>query len=170
MSSVTEPLREEHRDLLPRIEAIRSAGDAIGLASPEEERRLVDETYEFLTHHLLPHAYAEEVALYPAVARLMGTERATATMSRDHLEVERLVRELGDLRRRMAEGVAPASLQSDLRRVLYGLHTLIKVHFAKEEGVYLPILDEGMPPEDARSVFEAMDRAAKEAKARASAS
>lgn len=32
----------------------------------------------------------EEDALYPVVARLMGAPAATATMTRDHVEVERL--------------------------------------------------------------------------------
>jgi len=47
---------------------------------------------------------------------------------------------------------------------LYGLYTLVKVHFAKEEEVYLPILDARLGPEAAREMFEAMEAAAHEAK------
>jgi iron-sulfur cluster repair protein YtfE (RIC family) len=48
--------------------------------------------------------------------------------------------------------------------VLYGLSAVIRVHFAKEEEIYLPILDAGLTPEEAHRMFEAMERAAQEAK------
>ena len=51
-----------------------------------------------------------------------------------------------------------------LQRVLYGVYGLVKVHFAKEEEVYLPILDQRLTPESAQKMFEAMEVAAHEAK------
>jgi len=51
--------------------------------------------------------------------------------------------------------------------VLYGLYTLVKVHFAKEEEVYLPLLDANLTPDEAIEMFEAMEKAAGEAKATA---
>ena len=48
----------------------------------------------FSAHHLIPHAQAEDQALYPVVARVMGVPEATATMRRDHVEVGRLTEEL----------------------------------------------------------------------------
>ncbi len=51
-----------------------------------------------------------------------------------------------------------------LRRVLYGLYTLVKLHFAKEEEIYLPLLDAHLTPDEARSMFEKMEEAANEAK------
>jgi hypothetical protein len=48
--------------------------------------------------------------------------------------------------------------------VLYGLYALVKVHFAKEEEVYLPILDARLSLEEAREMFEAMENAASQAK------
>ena len=53
-----------------------------------------------------------------------------------------------------------------LRRVLYGLYALIKVHFVKEEKIYLPLLDAQLTPGAANEVFEAMKGAAKKAKGR----
>jgi len=51
---------------------------------------------------------------------------------------------------------------------LYGVFGLVSVHFAKEEEVYLPILDQWLTPESAREMFEAMEAAANEAKHSAS--
>ena len=67
---------------------------------------------------------------------------------------------------RLAAQAPDAGQASSLRRVLYGLYALVKVHFAKEEELYLPLLDERLSPEEARAMFEAMERAAGEAKAR----
>ncbi|MBI2765883.1 MAG: hypothetical protein HYX53_08230 [Chloroflexi bacterium] len=51
------------------------------------------------------------------------------------------------------------------RRLLYGLYAVIKVHFAKEEEVYLALLDEALPPDEAADMFAAMEAAAATAKA-----
>jgi iron-sulfur cluster repair protein YtfE (RIC family) len=48
--------------------------------------------------------------------------------------------------------------------VLFGVYGLVKVHFAKEEEVYLPILDQRLTPEAAQEMFERMEAAAHEAK------
>jgi iron-sulfur cluster repair protein YtfE (RIC family) len=164
MANLTQPLREEHQELLPHIEAIRQAADAIGTAPLSEFRPQIDGVNDFLAHHLLPHAQAEEAALYPIVGKVMGAPEATGTMSRDHVEVGRLIDELGLIRSSLSGSALTASQIQDLRRVLYGLYTLVKVHFAKEEEVYLPILDARLTPAEARRLFEDMEHAAHEAK------
>ena len=162
-ATVTEPLREEHRDLLPHIDRFHAVADSIGEAGSEDVRRGVDAVYEFLAHHLIPHAEAEERALYPVVARVMGAPEATATMSRDHVEVMRLTERLASLRAEIEGAIDPAHARA-LRRVLYGLYALVKVHFAKEEEVYLPLLDERLLPDEAARMFADMEAAAAEAR------
>ena len=164
MVRLTQPLRDEHKELLPHIELLRTTADAIGETSIASLRQSVNEAYAFLTHHLLPHAQAEERALYPVAGRLMGAPEATATMSRDHDEVGRLTEELGSLRSYLDSASIDVSKKQALRRVLYGLYAVVKVHFAKEEEVYLPILDARLTAEEAAQMFEAMERAAQEAR------
>lgn len=85
-------------------------------------------------------------------------------MSRDHQEIERLTQELGALRSQVAgESFGEAEVQV-LRRVLYGLYALVAVHFAKEEDIYLPLLDTRLTAQEAQQMFEEMERAAQEAK------
>lgn len=159
ISGATRPIREEHRELLPHIERLRSTADDIGHVPGDVLRRKLDDAYAFLEHDLVPHAKAEDEVLYPAVARLMGATRATATMSHDHLEVLRLAGELEGLRA-FPEAEPDAQRANDLRRVLYGLYTLLRTHFAKEEEIYLPILDERLTLAEAADLFSAMERAA----------
>ena len=45
------------------------------------------------------------------------------------------------------------------------LYALIKVHFAKEEEIYAPLLEARLTGDEARELFAAMDRAAYEIKA-----
>ncbi len=164
MTTLTQPLRDEHKELLPHIELLRTVADSIGEAPIESLQRGVDEVYAFLMHHLLPHAQAEERALYPVVGRLMGAPEATATMSRDHVEVGRLTQELGSLRSKLVSVSLGESQEKALCRILYGLYALVKEHFAKEEEIYLPLLDARLTSEEARRMFEAMEAAAQEAK------
>lgn len=165
MSTVTEPLREEHRELLPHVDLLRSVAEQVGDVTVESLRKGVDGTYDFLSRHLIPHATAEDEALYPVVNRLLGAPGATVTMSRDHVEVGRLTDELGEIRERLNRGALGPEDEKALRRVLYGLYALVKVHFAKEEEIYLPLLDARLSPDDAGRMFQAMEAAAGRAKA-----
>jgi iron-sulfur cluster repair protein YtfE (RIC family) len=150
--------------LFPHIERLRTTADAVGEAPIESLRQQIDGAYDFLIHHLIPHATAEDRALYPVVGSIMGAPEATATMSRDHVEVGRLTDELAALREALIGETIDAARARALRRTLYGLYALVKVHFAKEEEVYLPMLDARLAPDEARAVFEAMERAATEAR------
>ena len=85
-------------------------------------------------------------------------------MSRDHVEVGRLSSELAALEKRLGSGPLPAPAHKELRRLLYGLHALVALHFAKEEEIYLPLLDERLSAGEARAMFAAMEQAATEAR------
>lgn len=163
MALPTQPLRDEHKELLPHIETLATLADSVGKLAPGLLRKRVDEAHGFLAHHLIAHAQAEDRALYPVVAKLMGAPEATATMSRDHVEVGRLTAELAALRSQLSGATVSDVQAKALRRILYGLYALVKVHFAKEEEIYLPLLDARLKPAAARRMFEAMEKAALEA-------
>jgi iron-sulfur cluster repair protein YtfE (RIC family) len=164
MTNITQPLRDEHKELYPHVEALRLAGDAVYESLTSSAHDKIEESYKFLTNQLLPHAQAEEKALYPMVQKAMGATQATATMSRDHVEVDRLTQELGTLRVHRTQLTITFGQARALQRVLYGLYALVKVHFAKEEEIYLPLLDAKLTAEEAHTMFEAMEAAAHEAK------
>ena len=167
MTTLTQPLRDEHKELYPHIESLKNAGLSVHGTLNQASLDLIDEAYAFLATHLLPHAHAEEAALYPVVQKVMGSPYGTATMSRDHVEVDRLTQELGALRENLTATEIGAKKANELKLLLYGLYTLVKVHFAKEEEVYLPLLDANLTADEAREMFEAMEAAAGEAKAHA---
>ena len=164
MATITQPLRDEHKELYRQVENLRLAGDVVNESLTTLAHEKIEMAYDFLTHHLIPHAHAEDKALYPMVQKILGSAQATATMTRDHVEVGRLTQELGSLRVHKTLLSIPFDQAMALRRVLYGLYALIMLHFAKEEEIYLPLLDANLTVEEARTMFEKMDTVAKEAK------
>lgn len=145
----TQPLRDEHRALLPEIGALRAAADTVGTPAGEEA---FERACRLLERHLLPHLEAEEGALYPTIDRLSGPH-ATATMWHDHDEIRRRVAELRDLRRG-----PEASAKNDLRAALYGLDAIVRLHVAKEEALHYPLLDEHLGRLEAAQLVEAVHR------------
>lgn len=164
MNILTQPLRDEHKELFPHVDRIRQVTELIGDAPIAEVRHGVEEVYDFLANHLKPHAEAEEAALYPVVQKVLGSPDATKTMSRDHVEVGHYIEELAVLKDSLVDKPLTGDQVTSLRRVLFGVYGLVKVHFAKEEEVYLPILDQRLTPESALKMFEAMEAAAHAAK------
>lgn len=164
MIHILQPLREEHRELFPHIKHMQTVADAVGIVPLNSLQQGIDEVIVFLVHQLLPHAQAEERVLYPVVDEIVGASGVTATMSQDHIAIGRLTEELKSLRQNFQEPSLQTSQQQEFRRVLYGLLTLVTVHMAKEEEVYLPLLEAHLTEASARRLFEDMERAAREAK------
>ncbi|EXU67153.1 ATPase P [Streptomyces sp. PRh5] len=130
----------EHDDLRDVLDAVRAAADRLSADSGPQALATVEETYRLLSEQLLPHEYAEEHQLYPALAPTLGGPEATATMSRAHAEIERLSRRIAThLRLAHAHGGLDAGQLDDLRSCLYGLHTILRLHFSQEEESYFSL-------------------------------
>ena len=164
MAPLPQRVRDEHRELIARNEILRTVADSIGTVSAESIREGVGQAYSFLIHQLIPHAQAEEQVLYPAVGRLLGASEATETMSRDHLEVMRLTEELEALRLHLFYSPENEADEQVLCRILYGLYAIIKLHLAKEEEIYLPILELRLPDSEVNDLVEAMEGTVSKAK------
>ena len=163
--TLDEELRLEHRQLRRRLEALRLLGDKLETATTADVAAGLDAANSFLQGELVPHAMAEEEVLYPAIAVLLGGEHTTDTMSRDHLEIARLVQELAHLGRRFAKQPM-RSLRRDIRRVLYELEAIALLHMDKEDEVYLPLLDAHIDDTAAADLIQAMHTASHRAATR----
>jgi heavy metal translocating P-type ATPase len=135
-SRIGDRFREEHREFMPWLARIRSVADRIETLDPAEAREELGRLRWFLTERLVRHEEEEEAAVYPVVSKLMGGEDPMGTMARAHLEIEHLSRVFVHLLEDLPEdGLDPEDLV-DLRRVLYGLHAILRLHFAQEEEAY----------------------------------
>ncbi|WP_413759870.1 heavy metal translocating P-type ATPase [Streptomyces sp. MMBL 11-3] len=130
----------EHDGFQDVLEAVRNAADLLCAGCGPQALAAVAEAHRLLTERLLPHEYAEEHELYPALAPALGGPEATATMSRAHTEIERLARRVATHLELVDGGGRPAPEQlDDLRASLYGLHTVLRLHFAQEEENYFSL-------------------------------
>lgn len=156
MSGSWESFLEEHARLRVQAERLREVGDMVGEVSPGRLKAEVDGVNGFLSHQLLPHVSVEERVLYPAIARAEGLRESAEIMRRDHAEMAGLARELSALREGLSGETGPEEAK-ELRRVLYGLYAILKLHMGKEEQVCLPALEEVLPPDRVRALMDGME-------------
>jgi iron-sulfur cluster repair protein YtfE (RIC family) len=151
MGTLSDAMREHHRELADRLaaqaaalEAGPAASDLVALAA-------------FLESELLPHAEGEERHLYPVVDPLVAQHgRPTATMSVDHEYIAGYVRQIGEIARalRTADAAQQSALWPRLLRVVAQLVGLFTAHLAKEERIYLPLLDRYVAPAEQQGILE----------------
>ena len=143
--ALTRRFSAEHASLRPDVARIRAVADALDPARPDESLAMTREIHRFLVEELDPHEQAEDATLYPVVARVLGGDDPTGTMSRAHVEIAHLIRRLG----RVLDDIAPEGPDEDdiieLRRLLYGLHAILQLHFAQEDEGYLSLADDEPP-------------------------
>ena len=134
-------LRAEHDAVLPVIEQIRSVADA--LSTHDGDLDPVRALLGRLEGELLPHERADEELLVPLVDRALGGSDATAAMSRTHAEIEHQVGRL----RRLLDGLDPQTVEPEdvieLRRLLYGLYAVLRLHNAQEEEGAFSLVPDG---------------------------
>jgi hypothetical protein len=128
-AELSRRLRDDHDETLPVVEEIRQTADALSSVTPD-----LGPTRELLVRldeELIPHEREDERLLVPLIARTIGEGDAMA-VSRVHGEIERKVLRL----HRLLEGVGDEALAEDvveLRRLLYGLYAVLRLHNSQEE-------------------------------------
>ncbi|MGW4060813.1 heavy metal translocating P-type ATPase [Amycolatopsis sp. NPDC004747] len=137
----------EHDELRGSLPMVRDAANLLAEtgATPAALAEL-ERVHTFLVERLLPHERAEETQLYPALATPLGSDEATATMSRAHAEIERLTRRLTHhLRLAEAGGRIDPAQVDDLLSGLYGLYSVLSLHFVQEEENYFALASDTEP-------------------------
>jgi heavy metal translocating P-type ATPase len=132
-------LREEHEDLMPKLDSIRDAADLFDTNGSSESLRLLTQVRSLLVDEILPHEAEDERVIYPQVSAVLPGDDPMALMSRTHREIFHLVdvfeRQLAEI---PEDGPDPADL-ADLRRTLYSLHAILRLHFDQEEELYFTL-------------------------------
>ena len=132
-------LKSQHDAMSAVVEQIRAVADTLTTRDPDlaPARALLHR----LETELLPHERADEELLVPLVARALDGPNATADMSRTHAEIEHLISRLRRLLDGLDEDIRPEDI-IELRRLLYGLYAILRLHNAlEEEGAFSLIPD-----------------------------
>jgi hypothetical protein len=147
---------EHHERLTHHLDAMAVVGDLVGAAPVSELRPRVDEVVAFLNELLLPHMEAAENNLYGELERMLQNRHSMTPMRREHDEIRQLVAELARLQLRLGAGPLHTSDTVALRRVIFRLYAMLKVHLAEEQ-LYLGIIEHGVSAESAEKLAAAMD-------------
>jgi heavy metal translocating P-type ATPase len=138
--AVARRFAAEHETLRPELKRMREVADALGVA-PAAAVASAQSLHRFLVEDLLPHETAEDRVLYPVVDRVLGGQEPTATMSRSHAEISRLIRRIGRVLDELdADQPDPVEIE-ELRRLLYSLYAIVELHFDQEDEGYFSLFD-----------------------------
>ncbi len=140
--SLPQAAHEHHERILAHVDRMPEMADALLTASADDVRASVVATAEFLNGTLLPHVDAAERSIYPELERMFQNRHSMRPMRNEHDEIRRLVGEYGKLSADLREGRVTLGRSLALRRVIFGLYALLKVHLA-EEDAYLRIVERG---------------------------
>ena len=152
----TEPIREHHKHLMKRLGIFEKRVMEFRKLSGVPLRRVAKGEAFFLLRELRPHAQAEERYLYPVVDNLAKAKgvKLSATMRLDHEAIEKYVADFVKKASRVTPFVVPG-----LERAAWELVGLLKVHFEKEERVYLPLVDGNLKSAEVmEKIVEPMER------------
>jgi hypothetical protein len=133
-----------HTELLPHVDALRVLADDIEQADGSVLRARLDTELRFIRQQLVPHMEMAERTLYPQLQQLLEDPRAMAPMEREHREIRRLIVAAEAIRDRIGDAIISLHDELQLRRILYRLFVLMRVHLAEEER-YLAIIDRNAP-------------------------
>ncbi|MFT3924144.1 MAG: heavy metal translocating P-type ATPase [Myxococcales bacterium] len=125
-----------HRSLSPHVADIASLATRLDTLRPQEALQQLASLRDLLERELLPHERDEQQTAYPVIRKILGHEDPTGPLIQTHQEIRRLARLFGRLVAQLPpEGPGAADLR-DVRRLLYGLHAILTLHFAQEDELY----------------------------------
>ena len=141
---------QHHEAINPHVDRLPELAAMIGRVERAEFAAAFESECRFVTGQLVPHMEATESALYDELERVMGGRHSMAPMRDEHQLLRRLIGSLCAYRAESLAGSLDAAGEIGLRRVLYRLYSVLKVHLAEEE-LYLGVLDHALtePEKDA---------------------
>jgi heavy metal translocating P-type ATPase len=123
----------EHAILRTLPDRLRALADRLDDPEAPASREELIAMRAVLEDELLAHDRREDEAVYPELARLLGGQDPLGALTRAHREIAHLVRLYGKLVRDLP-AAGPVRLQRrELRRVLYGLDAILRLHLAQED-------------------------------------
>lgn len=145
---LSDAIRAHHRSLAETLNSYASDVEA-GVADLDASNlsALFNGLTDFLSGELLPHARGEDQTLYPALDPIIREHGSpTATMRVDHEFIAEYARQIDETIRavRSASERERGRLTQQLARLVAQLQAIFAMHLAKEERVYLPLVEQAI--------------------------
>jgi hypothetical protein len=157
MATLTQVSTEHRERLMRHVDALPGLADEVGHTPwTDISPRLADQ-HSFLTSTLVPHMEVVESGVHRELDRLLSCRLAMEPMEREHIEVRRLIDQIGAYAQMEKLGDGQAI---ELNRVLLKLYSILKVHL-REESMYIPILEHNLDREQVDALVASMEHAAR---------
>lgn len=161
MTSLSQASHEHHDRLMPHVDRLAQLAEMLGESVPPGFGEACEAEHRFITGQLLPHIEAIETTLYGELDRLMQGRHSMAPMRREHAELRRLIDSMGLYHELVTLGrLGPAEVIG-LRRALYRLHAILRVHLAEEE-LYLRVLERNLSADEIDQLARGIEHAVAE--------
>ncbi len=158
MQSLRATSQAHHAKLQPHVDRLLFIAEMIGLEDCAAVHAAFEAEYGVIVGQLVPHMEAIETTLYSQLERLMGQRHSMAPMREEHAQMRRLIEVIGQYRNHVAGCSLGAVEGLALRRALYRLHAILKVHLAEEE-LYLGVLERNLTDEEKDVLARGIDHA-----------
>jgi hypothetical protein len=161
MRSLSQTSHEHHARIDPHVDRLPVLAGMIGQVPPAELATALETEHQFVVGQLVPHIEAIEATLYGELERLMEGRHSMEPMRREHGQLRRLIETLDVYVELARNGCLGDAEGMGLRRVLYRLYSLLRVHLAEEE-LYLRVLDRSLSAEEKDALARGIEHAAAE--------
>jgi len=158
MLSLPATEHEHHQRIMPHLDALPALADMVAEGATDAYRARFEDEYRFIIEQLVPHVERIEETIYPQLERLMQNRHSMVPMRHEHQQLHRLIGSLGKYRTAVEAGRLGAAEATGLRRAIYRLYAILKVHLAEEEH-YISVLERNLSSEERSALAEAMDHA-----------
>jgi len=155
-SSLPRVAHEHHERLMQTVDRMPALGDAILGAKPADLKATIAEMDTFLSGTLVPHLESAEATLYPELERMMQNRHSMTPMKREHTEIRKLAADFHTVGQEFATLAPSLSRSLALRRVVFRLYALLKIHLVEEE-MYVGVVNKGVTDEVAEMLAAALD-------------
>ncbi|TAK37033.1 MAG: hemerythrin domain-containing protein [Chloroflexota bacterium] len=148
----TESLGAEHQSVLQYLDKLEKHSQQWGSggASDAEAKAGLEEVLTFFDQELELHLKKEEVALFPAMEAVIGTDGPTHVMLIEHEELRKNLAQLKTLVPTLSE--PDGVLSKQLKKTGDYVCRLLREHIEKEDAVLFPMADQIVPPAEMAKV------------------
>ncbi|CAN5687475.1 hypothetical protein BH23CHL8_BH23CHL8_02670 [soil metagenome] len=148
---------EHHASIRAGIDRVPALADMLEQQPlPGAFRPAFDALVDLIEDTLLPHIELVESGVYQELARMLPEVSSVAPLRREDVELTDLARALASYRSTLASGSLGLPEAMALRRAMYRLYALVKVHLAEEE-LYLRVIDGRATAPEQQAVARGME-------------
>jgi heavy metal translocating P-type ATPase len=129
-------LLADHQQLGGALDRLRAIADALDEAEASRAAALIADANQIVSGEIVAHERADEIGVYPRLAKFFVEAHGLEAMSRAHREIIHQARLLA----RIADGLTPDDVDRylirDAQRVIESIEALVRLHNAQEEDIY----------------------------------